>query len=437
MKILVIGAGYVGLVTASCIANLGFNVICVDKSKDKINKLNNNILPIYEFGLYDIIRNNKSKHRLTFSTEISKYIKEADVIFIAVGTPQYKNGNVNLNQIKSVAKTIGENINNHKIIITKSTVPVGTYKIIRNIINNNIKDINLKNNFDMISNPEFLRQGTAVSDFNNPDRIIIGYENKDSLEVIRKIYLKFINKKIPIIETNIETAELIKYSANAFLAMKISFINDLSKLCEKTQANIMDISKALGLDNRISNKFLSCGPGFGGSCFPKDTLGLINIGKQNDIDLKLIKATVDINNNQKLHCVNKILKEFKNIENKKIAILGLSFKPETDDLRESPSISIIKKLIKNNFDINVYDPIAIENTKAILKDSVNYYDNIYSTLEDVKAVAIITDWDIFKFLDLEKIKNKMEGNLFFDFRNLYNKNEIEKFNLIYHGTGVN
>jgi len=439
VKISIIGVGYVGLVTGACLSNLGFDVICADIHEEKINQLKNNISPIYEPDLDDVIKTNTSNNRLTFTTDMKKAVEESNVIFIAVGTPQKEDGSANLEYIEGVAKNIGKYINRYKTIVIKSTVPVGTGNKVKKIIEEYISDINMKDKFDIVSNPEFLRQGSAIYDFNNPERIVIGTETEKAKSVLKEVYKSFYERGTNIIETNIETSELIKYASNAFLAMKISYINEIANLCEKVNANILDLAKALGADKRISPEFLSPGPGYGGSCFPKDTLALVDIATKNEIDLRLVKATIEVNNSQKINVVKKISKILGNLNDKYIGILGLSFKPNTDDMREAPSVTIINMLYKLGAKLKVYDPIAMENAKKIftnMQDSIQYCEDKLDVVKDIDALIIITEWDDFKILNLKTVKKLMRGNIICDLRNIYNKKDIEDMGFKYYGTGV-
>ncbi|MBT3737505.1 MAG: UDP-glucose/GDP-mannose dehydrogenase family protein, partial [Candidatus Marinimicrobia bacterium] len=370
-KITIIGTGYVGLVTGAGISEFGHDVTCVDIDKNKIQKLNLGKIPIYEPELETIIKNNKSKGRLNFSTDINKAIKNSQIIFIAVGTPMSKNGDSDLSAIENVAKIIGANLNSYKVICTKSTVPVGTGKKIEEII----KSINKSIEFDYVSNPEFLREGSAVKDFLIPDRVVIGSSSQKAFEIMQDVYRPLYLNETPIVNTNVETAEMVKYASNAFLALKISYINEIANLCELVGVDVHVVSKTMGQDGRISSKFLHPGPGFGGSCFPKDTMALANIGKKNKLKMNTVEAAIKTNNEQKLRMVDKLKSLLDNkIKDKTIAVLGLSFKPKTDDIRDAASTIIIPKLINEGAIINTYDPVAMDNFKS-LKYKINYFDN--------------------------------------------------------------
>ena len=357
-KISIIGSGYVGLVSGAGLSEFGNHVTCVDIDKTKIANLKKLKIPIYEPGLDNLIRKNMNKGLLNFSSNISKSIKNSEIIFIAVGTPQSNDGSADIRYVESVAKTIAENLNDFKIICTKSTVPIGTGKKIKVLI----EKLSNSKNFEYVSNPEFLREGAAIDDFLRPDRIIIGCESDNAVNAMKEVYRPLYLNETPIVFTNIETAEMIKYASNAFLATKISFINEIANLCEEVGADVHHVSKAMGLDGRISPKFLHPGPGYGGSCFPKDTRALAYLGKENDVSLKVINSVIETNDNQKIKIFEKIKSLCDEIlEKKTVSLLGLSFKPETDDIRESPAKTIIPLLVENGASVNVYDPVAMDN----------------------------------------------------------------------------
>lgn len=417
-KICVIGTGYVGLVTGAVFAQFGNQVICTDIDSNKINQLNSGIIPIYEPKLDEIIKNDTKNNNISFTTDIENSIKKSDIIFITVGTPTEPDGSANLKYIYKAAKIIGKNLNKYKIICTKSTVPIGTNKNILKIIKEYCQDVE----FDVISIPEFLREGSAIDDFINPERIVIGLNSNRPLEIINDLYFPYINKNIPFVITDLHTAELIKYASNTFLATKISFINEMADICELAGANITDLTKGMGLDSRIGPKFLSPGPGFGGSCFPKDIKALLHTAKGYGLDLLIADAALKVNENR----INKIISKLKNligdIENKNIAILGLAFKANTDDIREAPSIKLINKLLELKAKINVYDPMAMPNMKKIIKN-INYQNNIESTCKDSHALIILTEWEEFKNMDLENIYNLMQNPAIIDTRNIININK--------------
>lgn len=431
MKITMIGTGYVGLVTGTCLAGLGNDVICVDIDENKINKLNDGIIPIYEPGLKDLIETNIKEKRISFTTNIQYGIKESDVIFIAVGTPSDDKGNADLSFVCDVAKNIGKYMNKYTVIVDKSTVPVGTSDIVKKIIKENQK-IDIE--YDLISNPEFLREGEAIKDFMNPDRIVIGYETEKSRKIMEKIYSGIERTGKPIMYTDIKSAELIKYASNAMLATRISFMNMLAPLCEKVNANIKEVSKGLGLDSRIGPRFLQAGVGYGGSCFPKDIKALIKTLEENKCDTDLLNAVENINEIQKKCIIPKIKSVLGNLKGKTIAIWGLAFKPKTDDMREAPSIKIIGELQKLGANIKAFDPIAENNAKKILKN-IEYGNNPYNTIKDCDALVIVTEWDEFRQLDLELVKSLLKTPIIIDGRNIYDPKEMETYGFKYISIG--
>jgi len=439
MKIAVIGTGYVGLVTGVCLAEFGHQITCMDIHQEKIERLKQGILPIYEPGLEEVLARNYKEKRIDFTTDIKKAIKEHAVLFIAVGTPPQEDGRADLTHVSEVAAQIGQNINEYKAIINKSTVPVGTGKKVESIILGEIKKRNKKIKFDVVSNPEFLREGKAVEDFMHPDRVVIGSKNAKVVEILKEVYRVLYLNQTPFVFTNLETAEMIKYASNAFLAVKISFINEVALLCEKVGANVQDVAKAMGMDGRISSKFLHAGPGYGGSCFPKDTKALVHIGEIAEEELFVVKAAIEANEKQKIKMVKKIEKEVKEVKNKTFAILGLSFKPETDDMRDAPALTIIEELIKLGAHIKAYCPQGIREAKWRLKtykDNIVYCNNEYECVEDADGLILITEWNQFRGMDLEKIKNNMKDNYFFDLRNVYFQNLNIKKLFKYFGVGV-
>jgi len=430
-KIAIIGTGYVGLVSGAGIAEFGHDVTCVDIDKNKIQKLNSGEILIYEPELDSIVNRNKSKDRLKFSSDINKSIKSSDIIFIAVGTPQGKNGEADLTAIESVAKLIGENLNKYKIICTKSTVPIGTGKKIETII----KSINTSIEFDYVSNPEFLREGSAVKDFLKPDRVVIGARSKKAVEIMQDIYRPLYLNETPILSTSVETAEMIKYASNAFLALKISYINEIANLCDLVGADVQVVSKAMGQDGRISPKFLHPGPGFGGSCFPKDTMSLANIAKQNNIRMNTIEAAIKTNNAQKGLMVNKLKSLLNNkIKDKTIAVLGLAFKPQTDDIRDSASTIIIPRLIKEGAKINTYDPVAMDNFKS-LKLNINYFNNWQDAVRDADALILLTEWNEFRGIDLSELKLLLKTPIVLDSKNILSIQKLRSFGFKYDNVG--
>lgn len=429
-KICVIGTGYVGLVTAIGLSDFGNHIIGVDVDTVKIENLKKGISPIYEPGIEEyLLRNLKSK-RLQFSNNIDDSIKKSTVIFIGVGTPSLKSGEADLSQVMSVADKIAENLNEYKIIVTKSTVPVGTNQMI-------IDRVKSKTNktFDVVSNPEFLREGKAIIDFFNPDRVIIGYKSDKARKIMENVYRALRINQTPFVWCNLETAELIKYASNAFLATKITFINQIANLSEKIGADVHLVAKAMGMDGRISQKFLHPGPGYGGSCFPKDTRALVNIGKKLNVDMSLVKEVVRANENQKLFIVEKIRKCYKNNNIKTIAILGLAFKAETDDMRESPSIVVIEELLKDNLIIKANDPKSMNNAKIIFGDKIEYFENEFDAVKDADMLVILTEWNEYRNIDINRIKELMNGNIIIDTRNILDGKELKKMGFEYIATG--
>ena len=432
-KITIIGTGYVGLVSGAGLAEFGHNVSCVDIDQEKIKNLNNGQIPIHEPGLDIIVKNNTREGRLTFSSNIEKNIQEAKIIFIAVGTPQDEKGIADLTAVKSVVTLIADNLNNYKIICTKSTVPVGTGKWIES----EIKSRASNDNFDYVSNPEFLREGAAVNDFLYPDRIVIGSLSEKAYSEMREIYRPLYINKTPIIETSVETAEMIKYASNSFLALKISYINEIANLCEAVGADIHQVARAMGQDGRISSKFLHPGPGFGGSCFPKDLEALYNLGKEKNIDLNTVSATIKTNKSQKKRITDKLLHLLNNkVKNKKIAILGLSFKPNTDDIRESASLNIISNLIDLGADLSVYDPAAMENFKSVYPN-INYNENWRDCVKNADACVVLTEWNEFRGIDLSELKTLLKSPILLDAKNIFSIKKLKNLEYSYDNIGRN
>ena len=431
-NIAVVGTGYVGLVTGAGISDFGSKVCCLDIDIEKIKLLNNGKIPIYEPGLKDLVDRNIKSKRLTFSNDIEESIKYAEVIFIAVGTPEDKSGKADISAVLQVAELIGKNLNNYKVICTKSTVPVGTGKQIINVINKH-KQNNIQ--FDYCSNPEFLREGKAVSDFLRPDRVVLGVSSKKAYDYMKDIYRPLYINKTPLINTTIETAEMIKYAANAFLALKISYINEVANLCDEIGADINVVSEALGSDGRISPKFLHPGPGFGGSCFPKDTKALVEIAKKYELNMNTIDAAIKTNNYQRRRMFNKIENLLEgDLKNKKIAVLGLSFKQETDDVRESAAIEIILELINREVSINAYDPVANDSMKKLIPD-IEYKLNWQSAVKGCDAVVIMTEWNEFRGLNLEELKELMFTPIILDTRNILNISELKRLEFKFDNVG--
>lgn len=438
-KIAIIGSGYVGLVAGTCLADFGLDVIVMDNNKDKIDKLKEGIIPIYEPGLDELIKRNMYYKRLTFTNDIEKAVKEAEVIFIAVGTPPKEDGSADLKYVLEVATKIGQYMNEYKVIVDKSTVPIGTGKRVRQVILDELEKRSVEYDFDIVSNPEFLREGSAIHDFTHPDRVVIGCENQRANSIMKSVYRVLYLNETPFIETNIETAEMIKYACNAFLATKITFINEIANLCEKVNANVQDVAKAMGKDGRISPKFLHVGPGYGGSCFPKDTKALASLAREYDEKMSVIETVIEANEKQKLRMVDKIENELGDVNGKIIAILGITFKPKTDDMREAPSLVICNELVKRGAKLQIFDPEGEKEGKWRFEkiiESINFCEDEYKAVENADAVAILTEWHQFRNMNLQRIKESMKGTAFFDFRNIYRKYDVEKMNLEYFGVGI-
>jgi UDPglucose 6-dehydrogenase len=428
-----IGSGYVGLVSGACFAEFGANVTCVDKDEHKINALLKGEIPIYEPGLDDLVARNVEAGRLGFSIELEDAVKHADLVFIAVGTPTRRgDGHADLQYVYAAAEEIAGYLNHYTVIVDKSTVPVGTARQVQRIISTT----NPEADFDVASNPEFLREGSAIDDFMRPDRVVLGVESERAEARLRELYRPLNLIEAPIHVTNLESAELIKYASNAFLATKISFINEMSQLCEKVGADVHSIAKGMGLDGRIGRKFLHAGPGYGGSCFPKDTLALIRIAQEHGASCRIVESVVEVNAAQKARMVSKIRHALGGSEaHKTIAVLGLTFKPETDDMRDSPSLAILPALADKGAKIRAHDPEGIDEAQNLLPNNILYFDSIYEAIDDADAVVLMTEWNEYRGLDLEQVKNTMKGNVFIDLRNVYERETMEKLGFDYHCVG--
>lgn len=441
-KIGVVGTGYVGLVQGVIIAEFGMKVTCMDVIEEKITMLKKGQVPIYEHGLKELMDKNVSAGRLTFTTDIKETTENNDVIFIAVGTPPKEDGSADLTYVLQVAKNIAYNMNGYKVIVDKSTVPVGTGRLVRNTIQEILDQRGVEYQFDIVSNPEFLREGKALRDCLTPDRVVIGTESQKAKDIMKNVYNVLYINQTPFLFTNLETAEMIKYACNAFLAVKISYINEMALLSEKVGANIQEIARGMGMDGRISPKFLYAGPGYGGSCFPKDTKAIADIARIYSEELKVVEAAIAANEKQKQKMIEKItiiLGENGQLNNKKIAILGLTFKPNTDDVREAPALDIIKGLINNGAKIQAYCPQGIKEAKwrlASFNESILYANSEYAAANGVDAVVLMTEWQQFSQIDLNRIKDSMVGEYFFDFRNIYAKNGEIKNLFKYYGVGT-
>ncbi|NQT23332.1 MAG: UDP-glucose/GDP-mannose dehydrogenase family protein [Candidatus Omnitrophica bacterium] len=428
MNISIIGTGYVGLVTGTCFADLGNNVICADSDKEKLQTLKKGKIPIYEPGLEEMFKRNEQKGRLKFTSSIKDAVLKSDIIFICVGTPSKENGEANLLYIEKVSKDIAQNIKSYKLIVEKSTVPVETGERVKEVIRSFKKN---KANFDVASNPEFLREGSAVEDFMHPDRIVIGVESKRAKDLLAELYRPL---KAPLVVTDIKGAEIIKHASNSFLATKISFINAISNICEKVGADVTKIARGIGLDKRISTSFLNAGIGYGGSCFPKDVNAFIHIADKLGYDFGLLREVKKINEHQKDFLINKIEHMLWNLPDKTIAVLGLSFKPDTDDLRSAPALDIIERLKNAGCIIKVYDPKAMPKAKKILK-GVKFCKNAYEAASKSDCLVILTDWNEFKELDFKKIKKKLHQPVIIDGRNIYDPKKMKKMGFRYTGIG--
>lgn len=437
MKITIVGSGYVGLVTGACFSEVGINVVCVDIDRKKIDNLNNGIIPIYEPGLEEMITRNAKKGRLSFTTNISEALKGSEVVFISVGTPPDEDGSADLKYVLAVARDCGKNMNDYLLVVTKSTVPVGTSIKVKNAIQEELTKRNVDIPFDVASNPEFLKEGAAIADFLKPDRIVIGLDSPRAEDLMRSLYKPFTVNGHPIIFMDIVSAEMTKYAANAMLATKISFINDIANLCEIVGADINWVRKGIGSDSRIGTKFIYPGIGYGGSCFPKDVQALIRTGNEYDYQLRILKAVEEVNKDQKVIIFNKINEYFKgDLTGKNIALWGLSFKPQTDDMREAPALIIVKKLLEAGANVKVYDPVAMKEAKHHFGDTVTYFEDQYETLIDADCLAILTEWPEFKFPNFKIIHKLLNSPTIFDGRNVYDKEEMKELDFNYFCIGV-
>ena len=434
MKITMIGTGYVGLVTGTCFAEFGHHVTCVDKDQNKIETLLEGQMPIYEPGLDTLVRKNAGEGRLSFTTELAGAVSEADAVFMAVGTPSSRRGDgyADLTYIYEAAREIAPHLKGYTVIVDKSTVPVGTARQVARIIG----EVNPSASFDVASNPEFLREGAAIADFMHPDRVVIGVESLQAEETLRAIYKPLYLQETPIVRTDIETAELTKYAANAFLAIKISFINEIALLCDTLGADVVSLARGIGMDGRIGKKFLHPGPGYGGSCFPKDTLALMRIAQEHGQNLRIVEAAVEANAAQKAKMVKKIRDILGGSEaGKTIAILGLTFKPETDDMRDAPAITIIPALMEKGAHIKAHDPQGIKEAQKYLPHGITYSRDAYEACRDADAVVLMTEWNQYRALDFERLRREMRGNIFVDLRNVYEPQKMTGMGFLYAGVG--
>ena len=440
MHVTVVGTGYVGLISGVGFADLGLNVTCVDCDEKKIQDLLDGKMPIYEMGLEEILKRNVRNGRLTFSTDLQSAVERSLVIFIAVGTPGGPDGDPDLSQVEAVAHAVAESMNEYKVIVTKSTVPVGTGKWIQKLIAERLKN---KVKFDVVSNPEFLREGSAIEDFMRPDRVVIGGESAQAIAIVKDIYRPLYLIDTPFVVSNLETAEMIKYASNAFLATKISFINETANLCEKVGADIHHVARAMGLDRRIGPKFLHAGPGFGGSCFPKDVSALARMGQKLGSRMRIAESVVEANQLQRELVLKKMEIALEGLANKRIGVWGLSFKPNTDDIRESPAISICEKLLHSQVHVQAYDPIAIPNAKKFFNgnghgtcgNSIHFCTDAYEAASSSDALLITTEWNEFRNIDLERIRALMKSPVIFDPRNIFESAKVKGLGFQYFGTG--
>lgn len=437
MKISIIGSGYVGLVTGVCFAEVGIDVVCVDIDQEKISNLQKGISPIYEPGIEEMIARNLKNGRLSFTTKIQEALQGCEVLFIAVGTPPGEDGSADTQYVLNVAKDIGKYMQNDLLVVTKSTVPVGTSVKVRQAIDDELKKRNQTIEYGVASNPEFLKEGAAIEDFMKPERIIIGVESEKAKEILLKLYRPFTLNGHPVISMDITSAELTKYVANAMLATRISFMNDIANLCEILGADINMIRKGIGSDSRIGSKFLYSGIGYGGSCFPKDVKALVNTANSNGYDLRILKSVEDVNKDQKEILFHKVLKHFNgDIKGKTFAIWGLSFKPQTDDMREAPSIVIINKLLEEGANVKAYDPVAMKEAEKIFGNRIQYSENLTDVLDNAEALLILTEWYEFRYPNLKELKSKLKNPLIFDGRNIFNPELLKNEGFTYYSIGL-
>ena len=438
MKIAIVGTGYVGLVTGTCFAEMGTEVFCIDIDQNKIDKLKNGIIPIFEPGLDEMVERNHKAGRLNFTTDLSSILNEVDIVFSAVGTPPDEDGSADLKYVLDVARTIGQELNKYMVIVTKSTVPVGTAKLIKKTIQDELDKRGLTDlKFDVASNPEFLKEGAAITDFMQPDRVVVGIESDQAKQLMERLYKPFTLNNYRIIYTDIPSAEMIKYAANAMLATRISFMNDIANMCEIVGADINMVRKGIGADVRIGSKFLYAGCGYGGSCFPKDVKALIHTAQNLGYEMKILEAGEEVNEFQKKILFEKLMKYYDNdIKGKTIAVWGLAFKPKTDDMREAPSLVIIDKILEAGGKVKAYDPVAMEEAKRILGDSITYAKDIYDATLEADAILMVTEWNEFRLPTWEVIKKTMKKPVVFDGRNIYNKQEMNEIGFDYFGIGI-
>ncbi len=435
MNIAIVGTGYVGLVSGTCFAEMGVHVTCVDVDTEKINKLQSGIMPIYEPGLEELVKRNVGFGRLQFTTDLTEVIDDVEVVFSAVGTPPDEDGSADLKYVLAVARQFGQNINKYTILVTKSTVPVGTAKKVKAAIQEELDKRGVEVPFDVASNPEFLKEGAAIKDFMSPDRVVVGTESEKAKEVMTRLYKPFLINNFRVIFMDIPSAEMTKYAANAMLATRISFMNDVANLCERVGANVDSVRKGIGTDTRIGSKFLYAGCGYGGSCFPKDVKALVHTGLDNCYHMEVIEAVERVNEKQKSIVYDKIIKAVGSVKGKTVAILGLAFKPETDDMREAPALVVIDKLLSDGAKVRVFDPIAINECKRRIGDSVTYCADMYDAADGADVFALMTEWRQFRMPSWNVIKKVMTGNVVVDGRNIYDRQELEELGFVYTRIG--
>ncbi|HVF50245.1 MAG TPA: UDP-glucose/GDP-mannose dehydrogenase family protein [Pyrinomonadaceae bacterium] len=431
MHIAVVGTGYVGLVTGACFAEFGVDVTCVDVDAGKISRLLEGIMPIYEPGLDQLVAKNVQAGRLHFTTDLRSAIEQGLVIFLAVGTPPRADGSADLRFVEEAARNIAEHMNGYKVIVTKSTVPVGTGEHLRRLIKEHQTE---SHNFGIVSNPEFLREGAAIGDFMRPDRIVIGSRDEEAIAIMRDLYRPLFLIETPFVVTSVEAAELTKYAANAFLATKISFINEIANLCDRIGCDVHDVARAIGMDNRIGKKFLHPGPGFGGSCFPKDTSALVAVAREYESDSLIVDAVIEVNRRQRAAMITKIEKLVGDLQDKLVAVLGLSFKPLTDDMRDAPSIDIIHGLIERGARVRAYDPVAIPHAQKVLPD-IEYAEDEYDAVTGADALIFMTEWNQFRALDMQRVRELMRSPKIADLRNIYEPSNMREMGFDYVGVG--
>ena len=435
MNIAIVGTGYVGLVSGTCFAEMGAHVTCVDVDAQKIEKLKNGIMPIYEPGLEELVKRNVGFERLKFTTDLTEVLDDVEVVFSAVGTPPDEDGSADLKYVLAVARQFGQNINKYTILVTKSTVPVGTAKKVKAAIQEELDKRGVDVPFDVASNPEFLKEGAAIKDFMSPDRVVVGTESDKAKEVMTRLYRPLMLQNFRVIFMDIPSAEMTKYAANAMLATRISFMNDIANLCELVGANVDSVRKGIGTDTRIGSKFLYAGCGYGGSCFPKDVKALMHTGIDNGYHMEVIEAVEHVNEKQKSIVYEKIIEAVGSVKGKTVAILGLAFKPETDDMREAPALVVIEKLLADGATIRVFDPIAIDECKRRIGDVVTYCKNLYDAADGADVFALLTEWRQFRMPSWNVIKKVMTGNLVVDGRNIYDRQELEEIGFVYTRIG--